>query len=250
MGEVDEPGYAPDGNALRLGPWNDMTDEERSRTTAFVGHFWFGIDERLPTPSTYVTVLRDPVDRVLSLHAYRAGRGDLVIPLERYLRDGRDYEIANGQTRRLATDGPAATKGPVTQTMLDVAMENLSTRFAAVGVTERFNESVLAIGAALGWKSLGYAYANRSEPRVRAHDLDPSLRDHLVECNQFDRELHRFAGELLDRSLSDVNVAKGLRRVDRDSRRLAMRKAVRRRVYRLKKMGSAVKRTLRGTKTV
>src|SRR5450432_99116 len=36
------------------------------RTRMFKGHMLFGLHEVLPQPATYITVLRDPVERVLS----------------------------------------------------------------------------------------------------------------------------------------------------------------------------------------
>ena len=36
------------------------------KTRMFKGHMLFGLHKILPQPSTYITVLRDPVERVLS----------------------------------------------------------------------------------------------------------------------------------------------------------------------------------------
>src|SRR5438132_5483132 len=40
--------------------------ERLARMRVFKGHMPFGLHRRLPQPATYITVLRDPVERVIS----------------------------------------------------------------------------------------------------------------------------------------------------------------------------------------
>ena len=43
-----------------------LSERRLRRTRIFKGHMLFGLHEVLPQPATYITVLRDPVERVLS----------------------------------------------------------------------------------------------------------------------------------------------------------------------------------------
>ncbi|MEO6969971.1 MAG: sulfotransferase family 2 domain-containing protein, partial [Chthoniobacterales bacterium] len=43
-----------------------LSPDRLKKTRMFKGHMLFGLHEALPQPATYITVLRDPVDRVLS----------------------------------------------------------------------------------------------------------------------------------------------------------------------------------------
>lgn len=244
-GQVDECPPMVDCNEFRIAPWLALPPDERDKTRAVTGHFWWGIDRWLPSPSTYVTIVRDPIDRLLSLHAWRAARGEIAMPLDRYLLEHRDVETANGQTRRLSGDGPAVTSGPVTRTMLDVAMENLATRCAAVGVTERFDETIVAFARALGWRSMAHERLNEGGRRVTADQLPAQVHDAAVESNQLDLELHRYADALLTTALDGVDLDAARQRIERDQQVLRLRTTVRRRVCSAKRAGSRLKRRVR-----
>ena len=44
----------------------ELSQRRLQKTRMFKGHMVFGLHEVLPQPATYITVLRDPVDRVIS----------------------------------------------------------------------------------------------------------------------------------------------------------------------------------------
>ena len=81
----------------------------------FKGHMPFGIHKRLPQPYTYITFLRDPVERAYSAHANHVGHGLETESFERALEledsrlageaAGRDREF---WARALAEGGPNA----------------------------------------------------------------------------------------------------------------------------------------------
>ncbi len=123
---------------------------------AVVGHFCFGIHEYIRKPAAYVTVLRNPVERVVSyFHHFQHWRssdqpylGDM--SLEDTLLSGKYDELYNGQTRRIA--GLGLDDDRHSPAVLDVAKENLRKHFAVVGVTERFDETILLISRTFRWK--------------------------------------------------------------------------------------------------
>src|SRR5262245_16845682 len=47
-----------------------LTLPERKKIRVIKGHMEFGLHELLPQPATYVTVLRHPVDRIMSYYYY------------------------------------------------------------------------------------------------------------------------------------------------------------------------------------
>src|SRR6476661_8236883 len=47
-----------------------LSKQRLAKIRIFKGHMLFGLHEVLPQPSTYITVLRDPVERVLSAFYY------------------------------------------------------------------------------------------------------------------------------------------------------------------------------------
>ncbi len=48
--------------ALLLG----LTEYQRNSIKFLTGHFSYGIHEAIPSPATYITMLRNPVDRIIS----------------------------------------------------------------------------------------------------------------------------------------------------------------------------------------
>lgn len=209
-GQLDESGDG-DGNDPSVQGLLQLDRDTVDRLRLFLGHFWFGVDRFLPGPSTYVTVVRDPVDRLLSLHHHRVTQHGLQQTVEEWVRAGRELELHNGQTRRLAGDAPPNRLGPCTQAMFDVAHEHVMTRFAAVGVTERYEESMVALARTFGWPRMTYEWLNRSAPRADRATLSADVTEILEEQNQYDRALHRLAGACLDAALVGVDTDRELR---------------------------------------
>jgi hypothetical protein len=101
-----------------------------------MGHFPFGIHQLLPKPSTYLTVLRDPINRVVSLyyHALKYSNNPLHerlvaerIGLKEFVSDIACKEAHNDQTRRLSGLNPDF--GRCSGEMLEIAKENLRVHF-------------------------------------------------------------------------------------------------------------------------
>ena len=77
-------------------------------------------------PTTYITLLRNPVDRVLSLYHFLEAERQTSI--EEFVAHPSIKEVDNDQTRRIAGVDPAV--GGCTNAMLLKAMENMRRHFA------------------------------------------------------------------------------------------------------------------------
>lgn len=235
-GESDTAVLASDVNHAQLERLRSFPPDKRDAIRLFMGHYWYGIADDLPKPNVSITMLRDPIERSLSLYSHRVREHGLAVSFERYVEMDREFDIENGQTRRLALS--RYVSGRVTPAMLDAAKEHLATGFASVGVTERFDESVVGFALAMGWRAFPYQSVNQSANRRRQEDVAATTLDRLRQRNQFDMELHRFASELLSQQLREVDVQQELRRLARARALVAMR----RRAYQLKVVGSRIKR--------
>jgi hypothetical protein len=197
-----------------------LPQADRARIRLLRGHMEFGLHEWLPRPSVYVTVLRDPVERTLSHYSRARSRGRTEgLGLAEFLDAGLRIDLDNGQTRWLSGT-PYVAPGEVTPDMLAAAKANLET-FAAVGIQESFEESLVLIARALGWrKSLAYRSANLTPGRSRVEDLPASDLEALRRSNRLDEELYAFARERFEAQLEDAGPvarrhAARLRRVSR-----------------------------------
>jgi hypothetical protein len=172
------------------------------------GHMPFGIHRILPQKATYMTVLRDPVDRGISEYYYALSR--LVHPQHRMMkRLTLDAYIemtpyANVQTKLLAGQysGYDFLAGDCNEETLERAQAHLSSHFALVGLTERFDET-LALGKILfGWQIRKYANFNTTRGRPAKQAIPPELRAIIAERYHYDIRLYRYAVQLLDSKLA------------------------------------------------
>lgn len=166
---------------------------------AVIGHFWFGLHEHVARPAVYVTALRHPVERVLSLYYYT--ELDEAVPLETFVARPPFREVDNDQTRRLAGVDPEI--GRCTPEMLASAKENLRRRFAVVGTIERLDETVVLLHRKLGWPGPVVCPArNVNAERPAAASLPRATIAAIEERNALDLELWRYASQLMDEAIA------------------------------------------------
>jgi hypothetical protein len=182
----------------------------RAQARVLSGHLHYGAHEYIPRECDYITLLREPVARVVSSYHYILGHpkhalhADLVRssePLEEFLRI--DPSVDNHQTRMVSGRGggelAARTPEPLGSAALEEAKRNLE-RFLVVGTTERFDETFILLRRALGWRLPYYVTANvASGPKP----ISESARELIRERNQLDLELYRFADELLSAAIAE-----------------------------------------------
>lgn len=162
---------------------------------AVIGHFWFGLHEHVARPSRYITLLRDPLERVVSLYYY--AKLEATMSLEEFARKPPFREVDNDQTRRIAGVNPPV--GECTQAMLDLARENLRSHFDVVGTTERMDDTMARLNVKLGWNREVVSYPrNVNSERPKSSWLTLEAVEAIRARNEFDYELWRYASELLD----------------------------------------------------
>lgn len=179
------------------------------------GHMGYGLGEHLPCPSEYFTVLREPVDRAVSffyyvrnneLHYLNTVINEEYKTLPEFFRHGKPNMLKmfdNAQTRLMSGEWLKPEYGACTQSMLDQAKENL-VKCSAIGLTERFDESLLLFKHAFGWQHLQYEKANAAPGRPAIDKLDAEEYQAASACNQLDIELYAFAQELFDKQIQEI----------------------------------------------
>ena len=171
------------------------------RTRMFKGHMLFGLHEILPQSATYITVLRDPIDRVIS--AFYFMRSYVLHPLYwKFKRENWTLEDfvrrsprENVQSKILAG---AEYNSPCTEEILEQAKQNLFEHFSVVGLSERFEESLALMKLRFGWKLERYSSFNVTQARPKKGDLPQATLDLIVEKNSFDLALYECAVKLFE----------------------------------------------------
>ena len=175
------------------------------RFRVFKGHMMFGLHEILPQPATYITILRDPIDRVMS--AFYFMRGYKLHPL--YWKFRRERWTLEDFVTRLPRDNVqckfiagAVYEEPCTTEICERAKENLVRYFSVVGLLERFEESLALMKLRFGWMLKNYSSFNVTRTRPNKRDLPKSTLDLIAERNRFDIELYQCAAKLFQDAVS------------------------------------------------
>lgn len=169
------------------------------------GHTIWGIHNFVPSPFIYITMLRDPIERIISLYYYvRSTPSHRLfsqvktenISLEGFLAlEGAFGEIENQQTKLLA--GKFAPDDRCTADILEQAKDNLD-RFFIVGLTEQYDKSLRVFSNLFGWENADVIYANVTPVRPRRHEVSQSILDKIREYNFYDIGLYSFAQKMLE----------------------------------------------------
>jgi hypothetical protein len=182
------------------------------------GHFDLSVRKLLPASARFFTLLRDPVERAIShYYHYRRRADDPIHPLAmkstlmQWVSACGLVEMDNGQTRRLAGEMNLPC-GQLTLEMLDRAKSNLVRNFAVVGLTERFEESLILLQRAFHWPLHRFPPLNVGERPPRG-EVDEEVRQAIEDRNLFDLNLYRFASVLFERAASRIDMASELARL-------------------------------------
>jgi len=178
----------------------------------FVGHMIFGAHRHLNGDATYVTMVREAIDRVISDYYYirRTPSHDFYNPvathgysLAEYVRSGITIYTNNVQTRILAGWGREVPFGECSERMLDQAKRNIETHFSVVGITRRFDESIVLMKHRLGWSVPVYMTRNRTSDRPGRNEVGSSTIDVIRKYNALDERLFKYAEDRLERQIEE-----------------------------------------------
>lgn len=197
-----------------------MPEEDKRKIKLIKGHYQFGLHEFLPQKSSYLTFLRDPVDRAVSHYHYVLR--DHMHPLNKvvkaknmslseYVASGWSREIDNGQTRILSGKEHEYAFGQCPGELLKLAKANLCNHFVAAGLVERFDESLALMGLKFGWKKLYYQKKNINVQRPIKSEYDRNTLRIIEKYNELDMELYEHASRELDRMIAECEPEHGLR---------------------------------------
>jgi Galactose-3-O-sulfotransferase len=182
------------------------------RFRVFKGHMLFGLHEILPQPATYITILRDPIERVLS--AFYFMRSYKLHPL--YWKFKREKWTLEDFVRRSPRTNVqckiiagAVYEDPCTPEIFERAKHNLRQHFSVVGLSERFEESLALMKLRFGWKLRSYTSFNVTRPRPKKRDLPHPTLDLITEKNSFDVMFYDYSAKLfqeaVDKNAAEVN---------------------------------------------
>lgn len=189
----------------------------------FWGHFALSDIQHLGLEVKSVTLLRRPVDRIVSLYYYWKSLSSEALPPEevshaRAVRQLslRDFIRERRPSLRLAIDNavvqafiPYPLRGRNSRfaasekIIIGDALENLS-KFSAFGITERFAETLELFNSALGTRLVPPLVKLRARSELENNaeeDISPDMRADLNELTSLDEAFFNEASKLFDAAI-------------------------------------------------
>ncbi|RCW46448.1 sulfotransferase family 2 domain-containing protein [Paenibacillus prosopidis] len=175
------------------------------------GHFPFGIHEYFNQPFMYVTLLRNPIDRLISeyyfIHSFSwppwldknnsMHHQLLNFSLEEYIK----YPANRNKQTRLISGNSHSEK----MKLLENAKQNIQKYFVVAGITEMFAESFFLMKEKLGWRNIDYRKTNVTKIRPRIHELSSGIIKLIEDNNEIDIKFYNFVKEKLMNQIEELN---------------------------------------------
>lgn len=199
-------------------PLDTCSHSTLSKLKVIYGHFGYGVHLNRDFPSRYITLLRHPVERLISMYYHhlenhpeqlwseeKTRHFSLEELLQREMEPQKQLIPDNQMVRYFSTESgypTDVTYGECTVQMLEKAKETLSQNFDVVGITERFNESLMLMMHTLAWPMPYYHRDNVNKIRPVTSKIDPDTIMLVETHNQLDLELYAFAQDLFEKQIS------------------------------------------------
>lgn len=159
-----------------------------------VGHTFFGVHDSIED-FQYITFLRDPVKRFISLYNYFYDKKGSIIyryiheyslSFAEFIRHNICGKWENQQVKFVAGDF-----SPDRNT-LEKARKNIENDFAFVGLTEHFDGDLLRLSEILNWSIPYYVRRNASKNHISINNISEQDIYEIQRRNKLDMALYRF----------------------------------------------------------
>lgn len=186
----------------------NLTSDQRENLFMVKGHMHFGLHKYIAEEGVkYITFLRDPVERVVS-HYFFVKRTsghylhkivkDSNMTLLDYALSDLTWELDNGQVRNLINGGE--TNIQCSEKSLEEAKRNLKELFVTIGITEKFDESLILLKNDLKWNE--YPCYKKSNVAKEKPEVSAEVLQKIGERNDLDVKLYEWALTNFERSIN------------------------------------------------
>ncbi|PFB01108.1 hypothetical protein CN383_12180 [Priestia megaterium] len=177
--------------------FNNLSDIKRDKIKGISGHYNFGVHEHINKPYTYFSIVRHPIDRVISLYYFLSRSPGYAryeelkgMTLEEFVT--KNKQANNHQTLFFSGNGTFD---------LALAKKNLENHFPVVGVTDMFNESTFLMTRKFNWEYKEYKKVNVTPNRPSLKEIPNNILNIIEQNNHLDMELYNYVKERLVRQL-------------------------------------------------
>lgn len=205
-------------DTLDIEKFAELPEKDRQAIKLLMGHYDYGFHRHLPAgQATYITMLREPIDRTLSLYYYAQQTPEHYLyeeisadglTLETIMESGDYPEFYNLQTIFIAGIH-SRSFNLQSDELLEAAKLNLREKFAVFGLTERFDESLILLKRRLGWRISEIFYpdkVNVTPSRPARSKISKNMVEIILGRNQLDVELYRYAQASFDDAIRQQGI--------------------------------------------
>jgi hypothetical protein len=185
---------------------NETIDKEKIRLIH--GHFPYGWHKYFNRNCKYITFLREPVERIVSDYHYnkcsRFGHNykfASTMSLQEYVDVPELIDLDNGMTRFVSGDFETPY-GQLTNKTLEKAIVNIDNDFIFVGITERFDESIILFAELVKFRKIYYESKNITSKK--SNKTDSGILNHIREKNKFDIQLYEYALKKFEKDYQNI----------------------------------------------
>lgn len=172
----------------------DLSRAERAACDCITGHVFFGIHQSFPSTSyQYVTMVRHPVDRVVSEYYFqkrinsRFSSLAKALPLLDFVAKADCWMMDNCLTRFISGEFPPV--GRCRPWMLEKAKDNVAANYAVIGCLERHDLFTARLCAHFQWEQIQLGHCNRGVNKETAA-LSQAAQATIAEKNWLDMALY------------------------------------------------------------
>ena len=187
---------------------NNMED-----VNCMFGHYPYGIHKHFFRSYQYITFLREPVERVISLYYYiKNTKGHSMynsmqkVSLDEFVsREEYKHLVCNHQTGYLSGECSLIT-GYINNPNLPLAIQNIENDFTVVGIMEMYEESLYLMKQNLKWSEQVFNYSkqniNKNKPLKEQIPLEIIRK--IEELIILDRKLYTYSKERLIEAINNL----------------------------------------------
>jgi 4-hydroxybenzoate polyprenyltransferase len=169
--------------------FTSLPKSKRKKIHLLKGHMNFGLHEYMIGETKYITLLRDPRERIISFYYYVLQNPNLELftliksnnwSLHDFVANVDMKELNNAQLKLIS--GIEDNE----EVMMEKAIENINNHFSFVGITEYFDESLKRLQKIYGWDISEYISHKVNDSRPKLDDIDPKTIKLIDEKNHGD----------------------------------------------------------------
>lgn len=173
-----------------------LETDQRDRLDLLIGHVDFGVHQQFSDESTYISFIREPVERVLSHyyfirdhvhHRYHAEAN--MMKLEEFMSSGIRPRMNNCMTRMFSGENPQYNA--CNFAMVEKALDNIDQQYGFIGFFSTINSSVDSLVKIMGWKNITLERKNVTRNKPQIQHVSQEIIDLIRYYNSYDIELYK-----------------------------------------------------------